>query len=108
MINIVNKYKHVPTDSDIYIGRGSILGNPYTSINNRATKAKYVVESKEVSISFFETYLREKIKSKDSAICNELNKIWKMAKRGGINLVCYCHPNRCHGEVVKKIVEEKL
>ena len=30
MINVVNKYKHQPTDNDIYCARGSVLGNPFT------------------------------------------------------------------------------
>jgi hypothetical protein len=32
MITVVNKYKHTPTENDVYIGRGSALGNPFTSI----------------------------------------------------------------------------
>jgi len=42
MITVVNKYKHVPTRDDVYIGRGSILGNPYSSIKDRDTKATVI------------------------------------------------------------------
>lgn len=31
MIKVVNKHKHESTDNDIYIGRGSPLGNKYSS-----------------------------------------------------------------------------
>lgn len=34
MINVVNKYKHQPTDNDVYIGRGSPLGNRSIKLGN--------------------------------------------------------------------------
>lgn len=50
MIYVVNKHKHTPTETDVYIGRGSDLGNPYTSIKDGKTKARYVVDSREESV----------------------------------------------------------
>jgi hypothetical protein len=101
MIQVVNSKHHVPngTDIEIYIGRGSPLGNPYR-INHRTTR--------EEAIAKYAEYLPEKIKAKDKPICNELNLIWQMAKRGNVNLVCFCKPEACHGDVIKKLVEEKL
>ena len=64
MIKVVNKYKHTATKNDIYIGRGSVLGNPFTSIQDRKTKAEFVCNSREESISSFESFLCEKIKKK--------------------------------------------
>ena len=70
MITVVNKYKHKPTEKDVYIGRGSILGNPFTSIKDRKTKAGFICNNREDSIKMFKDYLLDKIKSKDRIIFN--------------------------------------
>jgi len=106
MISVVNKYKHKPTKNDIYIGRGSILGNPFSYL--KGTKALYIVESREIAIEKYEIWLRDKIKNKDIEICKMLNEIWLKAKKEDINLICYCFPKLCHGDIIKKIIEENL
>lgn len=108
MINVVNKYKHTPGPNDFYIGRGSALGNPFTSIKDRKTKAEFVCESREESVEAFREYLTDNIAVKNPEITNALNKIWLKAKKGDLNLVCYCKPKSCHGDVSKEFVEEKL
>lgn len=109
MITVVNKHTHIPSDNDFYIGRGSALGNPYTSIQGYQTKAQFVCASPEESIGNFHQYILEKIAQKDKIICDELNKIWKHANSGkDVNLICYCAPKPCHGTIVKSIIEEKL
>lgn len=109
MINVVNIHKH-PYDlpEDVYIGRGSPLGNPYTSIQNRKTKAQFVCSSREESVAKFKEYLLRKIEQKDKNICDTLNKIYLLAIKGDVNLVCFCSPKKCHGDVIKEIIEEKL
>ena len=108
MIEVVNKKTHVPTNRDFYVGRGSALGNPYTSIPGGQTKAEFTCSTREESISKFHQYLLEKIKSRDKEICDELNKIWQSAKNGDINLVCYCVPETCHATIIKKVIESKM
>lgn len=109
MIIVVNKYKHTPTNSDVYVGRGSVLGNPYTSIKNRNTLAEQQCDSREESINNFEIYLNEKIKKGNNKICDELNRIYKLSKENdNIYLVCFCKPKDCHGDIIKKVIEEKL
>jgi len=108
MIFVVNKHKHFPTNNDIYIGRGSPLGNPYTHLNEN-TKAEFIVENREEAINNYEVWINDKILNKDVEICNMLNKIYLMAKKDDVNLVCYCVPkNDCHGFIIKKIIESKL
>lgn len=100
-IFVVNKANHSPTNNDFYIGRGSVLGNPYTSKKLDNTKALYQCSSKEESIERYEVYLRDKIESGDIVIMNEINYMLKHLKTSDINLVCYCKPNDCHGDVIK-------
>ena len=73
MITVVNKYKHTPTENDVYIGRGSVLGNPFTSIQDRQTKAEFICGSREESVDSFREYLLKKISEKDKRICDEFN-----------------------------------
>ena len=109
MINVVNKYKHEPSNNDVYIGRGSPLGNPFTGSKKvENTKATFQCSSREEAIENYEKYLRLAIYENDSYICNEMNRIWRMAKTGDVNLVCFCKPKACHGDIIKKLIEEKL
>jgi uncharacterized protein YeaO (DUF488 family) len=104
MITVVNKYKHTPTENDVYIGRGSALGNPFTSIKDKTTLAQFVCDSREESVESFREYIEEKIASKDKKICDELNRIYRMES---VNLVCFCKPKSCHGDIIKKIIDNK-
>jgi hypothetical protein len=99
VITVVNIKHHAPTDNDIYIGRGSPLGNPFP-ISSSAMR--------EEVIASFEKHLSQKISDGDADIRGELNRIWRAAKAGDVNLVCYCAPRACHGDIIKKLIEEKL
>ncbi len=108
MITVVNKYKHSPTLNDFYIGRGTDIGNPFTHITSKATKAEFIVKDRETAIIEYEKWILDKIEKKDKKVCDTLNFIFKQAQKGELNLVCYCSPKSCHGDVIKKIIEEKL
>lgn len=111
MIQVVNKYKFKSTDESVifYIGRGSLLGNPFTSIKDRKTRAQFVCSCREESVTNFKDYLLKKIAEKDKLICDELNKIYLAAKSGKtVYLICFCKPKLCHGDIIKEIIESKL
>lgn len=102
-IQVVNKHTHTPTPYDIYIGRGSALGNPYPL-------PKY---SRDESIKMYDTELSLCLATKDNTlnlnyqgVIQLLNLIWWYNHmEGQCNLVCYCAPLKCHGDIIKKIVE---
>jgi hypothetical protein len=108
MITVVNKHTHKPTEYDWYIGRGSPLGNPFTSKPLANTKAQFQCKSREESVAKFKEYILEKIEKKDSVVCASLNYIYSMALKGDVNLICYCSPELCHGHIIKRIIEERL
>lgn len=58
MCKAVNKYKE---PYDIYIGRGSVWGNPYTHIPS-GTKAEFVVPTVEEAINKYKQHLWKQIK----------------------------------------------
>lgn len=106
MIKVVNKHKHDSTSSDFYIGRGSPLGNPYSS---KESSKEYVekVESREKAIKKYKSWLREKVQDGDEEIIKELYKILKHEeKEDRVNLVCFCKPKACHGDVIKEFLKK--
>lgn len=86
MTEVVNKRDRL---YDIYIGRGSIWGNPFT------------VEQfgRDGCIEKYEQYIRDKLR---------LNpELWQeLQKLEGKVLGCFCKPKRCHGDILVKILEE--
>lgn len=89
-MTVVNKRTHKPTTRDLYIGRPSILGNPFV-IGKDGTR--------EDVINKYEDYARERIKTDNmfkQAIINSVGRA----------LVCWCSPERCHGDVIEMIAKE--
>lgn len=72
---------------DIYIGRPTLLGNPYR-INQFMTR--------ERSIELFETYARARIDT-DSQFKQAI-----LATHGK-RLGCWCSPLACHGDIIEKL-----
>ena len=97
MCTVVNKYKIDMDDQDVvYIGRGSIWGNPFS--HKSGTKALYKVGSVAEAIQAYKRHLWEQIKSGEITI--------EMLKAlDGKRLACYCVPNPCHGNVIKQAVQ---
>jgi hypothetical protein len=79
---------------DVYIGRGSPYGNPYSHIPG---KGKFPVDSREDAIKLYEEYVRER---------PELMKLIKTKLRNKV-LCCHCVPLKCHGDVLLKIANEE-
>lgn len=79
---------------DIYIGRGSKWGNPYTHLPN--TSAPWLVDSREDAVRLYEEWIRSQ---------PELLAAVKKELKGKI-LGCFCAPLLCHGEVLIKISNE--
>lgn len=108
MINIVNKKNHKSTIYDYYIARPNPLGNPFTHKPN--TKfGKIIVNNRKEAIENYEEWLKYKIIEKDEIILNELKKLINFYKEHGeINLVCWCKPESCHGDILKKFITGEL
>ena len=106
-ITLVNKKTHIPTDYDYYIGRPSILGNPYS--HKKDSIADIIVKNREIAIDSYRTYFYNKIEKNGKDFINELDKLLFFYKENKhINLVCWCYPKRCHGEIIKEYLEEKM
>ena len=104
MIVIHNK-KTEPTIDGIYIGRPYVLGNPFS--HKEKSIAKYKVKSRDEAVDEYEKWLDEKLKDSESEEYKEfcrLLELYKSNKR--LDLICWCHPLRCHGDVLAKRLNE--
>lgn len=81
---VLNKYKNKITQDAVYIGRPSKWGNPYPITPD---------EPRELVIAKFRKYLDENPELKQAA---------KKQLRGK-DLVCFCAPKPCHGDVLLEI-----
>lgn len=104
-IEIVNlKFYKGPHE---YMGRPSILGNPYSSKKSKI--AKFKTSSVEESIEKFEIWLYSQIEADDELIIGEIERLAKIAQNGNLILGCWCWPfTRCHCEIIKEVIEEFL
>lgn len=114
MINVYNKTTDTyDGPNDYYIGRGSILGNPYTHIKDGSTKAKYVVSTRENAIELYNNYY-DIMYSGNIEYKNIIDEIYDKYKNGeDVYLGCYCYPKTCHGDVIvaklrSRLMKEKI
>lgn len=79
---------------DIYIGRGSKWGNPYS--HKYGTAAKFIVETREEAIRLYEEWFFSQ---------SGLLELARKELKGKI-LGCYCKPLACHGDFLVRIVND--
>ncbi len=80
---------------DVYIGRGSKWGNPFT--HKKKTSAEYIVGSRDEAVNAYELYLTQ------GAGQHLLKDIRKELK--GKTLGCWCSPQACHGDILAKFAD---
>ena len=101
-INIVNHH-HVRHEPNEYIGRGSVLGNPFS--HREGTRATTKVGTREEAINAYRVWLMEQINESNPKVLKELNRLANILMKDGVlNLRCYCAPKPCHGDVIADII----
>lgn len=81
-----------------YIGRGSALGNPFVM--------KHEGERDEVCEKY-EVWFKKKVAENDPRVMNELRRLFVLhRKQGQLTLGCFCAPKRCHGETIKRFLDQ--
>jgi len=87
MPKVLNKKLHgVPTGA-VYIGRPSIWGNPFV-IGKDGTRDEVIAK--------FEAY-----------ILRRPDLLAQLSKLAGRDVVCWCAPARCHGDVLVQMANER-
>lgn len=86
---------------DVYIGRGSPFGNPFTHLS-RPTLASVQVDSRAEAIARYKEYFYEQIEKSPEFRAQVLTL------RGKV-LGCYCKQSdrevSCHGDVIKEYLD---
>ncbi len=87
MPNVLNKRLHGVPSGAVYIGRPAIWGNPFV-IGKDGTRDEVIAK--------FEAYIR-----------NKPDLLAQLPKLAGRDVVCWCAPARCHGDVLIKMANER-
>lgn len=89
---VVNKHK----DSyDVYIGRGSKWGNPFTHLPVGNTLAQHQVATREQAIEAYRLWITI---GEGKYLLNHLEEL------RGKRLGCYCKPLSCHGDILVELL----
>lgn len=84
---VVNKHHKLPYD--VYIGRGSKWGNPFTHLAN--TKAEHQLETREDAMNAYRDWI-----GKQTDLLGAIRELQ------GKTLCCFCKPQACHGDVLSE------
>jgi DNA polymerase, archaea type len=81
--------------SDVYIGRPSLLGNPF-HMGNESERLEVIRKFTQYAIG-------------NESVIEEISKLSNRLKSGEkIRLVCFCSPKDCHGDVIRELVLSKI
>ena len=95
-------------DNVYLIHRPYILGNPYTHIRNKETKAMFIVPTREEAIKRYSHYF-DVMYGRNIEFTRVIDEIYSKYRNGEeILLGCYCHPQLCHGEVIIKKLQSRV
>lgn len=79
---------------DVYIGRPSIWGNPFS--HKEGTLAQFRVATREQAIAKYEEWIRAR---------PDMVALAKSVLKAKV-LACWCKPLPCHGDVLARIANE--
>lgn len=101
MTKVYNIYhRDAPADA-IYVGRPTIVGNPYSHLSNSAKNpqlASVLVESREEAVHLYRKYFEESMKKSES-FRNFVHSL------KGHDLICWCAPKSCHADVIAEYLD---
>ena len=91
------KVVHCKKESyDIYIGRPSKWGNPYS--HKEGTSARFKTETRDEAIQAYRDYI---LNGEGTHLLEDLNEL------EGKILGCWCKPKSCHGDILIEIINER-
>ena len=83
------------SDYDVYIGRPSKWGNPYS--HKERTIAEYRVSNRDEAIQKYEGW-----------ILNQPRLMGSLHELKGKTLGCWCAPKLCHGNILVKLIKRHV
>jgi hypothetical protein len=91
MPKVHNKYHKIAPADAVYIGRPSKWGNPFSHMAD--TLAEFRTESRDEAVSKYREWLLTQPELLAAVV----------AELAGKDLVCWCAPKKCHGDVLLEI-----
>ena len=79
---------------DVVISRPSKWGNPYTHIDDRKTRAEFIVKTRKEAIEKYREYILSK-----PELLADLHELKDKT------LACWCKPKSCHGDILIELIE---
>ena len=110
MIYVYNSHDedHTSEKNNFYIGRPSILGNPFTYNGVKTSIAKLSFKTREESIEAYGKYF-DAMYGKNEDFTKAFDEIYEHYKNGeDVYLQCFCKPKVCHGDVIAERLQRKL
>lgn len=100
MIRVVNLRNYTKKENEelIKIDRSSIFGNPFI-MHNESERGKVCLQ--------YEEYFKKKC-DKDEEFYDEIMKLAMKCRDHDVALGCWCHPKQCHGDFLKKAIEQEI
>lgn len=101
-LSVINEYVNMEVvhckkkPYDVYIGRPSKWGNPFTHIKDKKTKAEFIVETREMAIQKYREWILTQ-----PQLLNDLHELKNKT------LGCWCKPQSCHGDVLIELINGK-
>jgi hypothetical protein len=109
-IRVVNKY-HIggrpvrPPEGIIRaaVHRGTPLGNPFKMVG-------FSQEERDRVCNAYEQWLPTTLLENGAELAqfNELMKLAQNPECKTLELICHCAPKRCHGDTIKRLLEQEL
>lgn len=96
-------------DNNYPIYRGaSILGNPYTHLPVKDTKAMFQCKTREEAIEKYDKYF-DIMYGNNIEFTKIIDEMYEKYKNGeDLFLECYCKPQPCHGDIIAKKLQQRL
>lgn len=82
-------------ECQVYIGRPSKWGNPYSHLPD--TLAKYKVKTRSQAIKAYKQWITQ---GEGKHLLNDLHELKDMT------LGCWCKPKQCHGDILIQLINE--
>lgn len=95
MITVVNKKHHGLCPQDVYVGRPSILGNPF----------QVAAMGRAEAIERYRHHLRGLLRTSRQARRLISDLAAQHAGGAEIHLVCWCSPEACHADVIAEFIK---
>ena len=103
----VEDFSALENNYPIYRGV-SILGNPYTHLPVKDTKAMFQCKTREEAIEKYSEYF-DIMYGNNIEFTKIIDEMYEKYKNGeDLFLECYCKPQPCHGDIIAKKLQEML